>query len=119
MATQDTLFTRRTKRLDAGWRVLILLPGTETAEGRISDISAGGLQFTSPLEYKAGNIVALDIITSPKKFFRTRISIVRRVSRGVATWTYGARFVDMSSLDRILLDSGISSLTPETEEEAD
>lgn len=118
MAKRKVLESRRNERVSAGWRVLVTLPGLQSAEGRIFDVSAGGLQFTAPFQYRRGEKISIDIITAPKHFVRTRILILREGGKNGNSWTYGAKFLDMTKLDRNLLDCGIEELEPEDGEVA-
>ena len=115
VAKRKVLESRRNERVEAGWRVVITLSGGDTVEGRISDVSAGGLQFAAPIQYRRGDRVGIDIITNPKNFVRTRILIVRAGTRRKQTWIYGAKFIDMTRLDRVLLQNGIEQLDPDVD----
>jgi hypothetical protein len=91
---------------------MVLLPKEQTADGRITDVSGGGLRFTSPLQHRCGDRVAIDIQISPRQFVRSRIQIVREISRSAELRTYGAKFVDMGKLDRTILIARMNELDP-------
>lgn len=110
MFNKIPLETRRDDRHCAEWRVLVLLPQFATLEGRISNVSAGGLRFSSPLQYQKGDKVSIDIVVSPKNFVRARIAIVKPLGRSGGAWAYGAKFVQMGRLDQVLLKSRIGEL---------
>ena len=107
MAKKRLIESRRSDRVSAGWRVLVPRNGGQTAEGRISDVSATGLLFTAPIQYRKGEKISLDIITSPKNFVRSRIVILREDGRQNGVYSYGAKFINMSNLDRNLLEGGM------------
>jgi hypothetical protein len=110
LAKRKVLESRRTERVQVSWRVLILLPKDQSADGRIYDVSGGGLLFAAPFKYKRGDRVALDIITSPRQFVRTRIFVMRQAGREDGLWVYGAKFVDLKGLDRIFFEAGLENV---------
>jgi len=67
---------RSALRQNAWWPMRIK-HGRGIIEARTLDVSNTGLLFLSPMRYRAGTKLEIDIATSPMAFFRCTVYVVR------------------------------------------
>jgi c-di-GMP-binding flagellar brake protein YcgR len=100
---------RSAPRLNAWWPVRIK-QGRKTIEARTLNASNTGLLLLSPVRYRTGTKLEADIATSAMAFFRCTIYIVREKLRMNGQWLYGARFMNISPIDREILIRSLQAL---------
>src|SRR2546423_14726595 len=100
------------ERIYVEWNATFRPRGATTKPASTIDISKSGVLFSSESRLRVGELVQMDVITSPNSFFRSMARVERFAYRNGRRSVYGARFVDMTSVDREILNLGIRKTKP-------
>src|SRR5438132_1619844 len=101
---------KRSAERQSAWWPIRIKHGRGVVEGRTLDVSNTGILFLSPIRYKPGVKLEIDIATSPMAFFRCTVYVVREKLRLKGQWAYGARFVNMTPMDRDIMVKSLALL---------
>lgn len=101
---------RAQKRYPVCWRIQLRQGTRVLAEGNTIDLSASGIQVVSDLPLRIGQRIEVDVMTSPRSFFRATALVIRESFRTRTHYAYGMRFIAISDLDRQILRAGLDSL---------
>src|SRR5438132_12396943 len=97
----------RPRRFSMQWAVNISHATASRICGRTVNISTTGLLFVSPLRFRVGDLVTLEIDVNGASFIRCNVKIVRERVGGRGMFVFGATFAEISDAHRKILSEAL------------